>query len=78
MTRTVCCLWWSGLAGPFLGAFDAFLAFLKDLYEAETLMVQYGNGGISAPPGPPGVIANSNLYPHWQTQEHFDEWPPKA
>lgn len=55
--------------------FDAILKSLKDLENDETLLVQSGKPvGIfrTHPDAPRVLIANSNLVPHWATQEHFD------
>jgi urocanate hydratase len=55
--------------------FDAILESLKDLENDETLLVQSGKPvGIfrTHPDAPRVLIANSNLVPHWATQEHFD------
>lgn len=57
-------------------AFDAIVAALKELENDETLLVQSGKPvGIlrTMPDAPRVMIANSNLVPHWATQEHFDE-----
>jgi urocanate hydratase len=57
-------------------AFDALLATLKDLEEDETLLVQSGKPVVvfkSHADAPRVLIANSNLVPHWATQEHFDD-----
>lgn len=57
-------------------AFEAILAALRDLEDDETLLVQSGKPVIvfkSHPDAPRVLIANSNLVPHWATQEHFDE-----
>ncbi|MEI6474261.1 MAG: urocanate hydratase [Planctomycetota bacterium] len=56
--------------------FDAIIASLKKLEADETLLVQSGKpvGVVRTHPDAPRVmIANSNLVPHWATQEHFDE-----
>jgi urocanate hydratase len=56
--------------------FDAILATLKELEEDETLLVQSGKPVAvfkTHPDAPRVLIANSNLVPHWATQEHFDE-----
>jgi len=56
-------------------AFDAIIAALKALEPDETLLVQSGKpiGIITTTEDSPRVIiANSNLVPHWATQEHFD------
>jgi urocanate hydratase len=57
-------------------AFDAILESLKNLENDETLLVQSGKPVAifrSHPDAPRVLIANSNLVPHWATQEHFDE-----
>ncbi len=57
-------------------AFDAILASLKNLEDDETLLVQSGKPVVifkSHPDAPRVLIANSNLVPHWATQEHFDQ-----
>jgi urocanate hydratase len=56
--------------------FDAILASLKELELDETLLVQSGKPVVvfkTHPDAPRVLIANSNLVPHWATQEHFDE-----
>ncbi len=56
--------------------FDAILAALKVLEADETLLVQSGKPVVvfkTHPDAPRVLIANSNLVPHWATQEHFDE-----
>jgi urocanate hydratase len=56
--------------------FDAILATLKELEADETLLVQSGKPVAvfkTHPDAPRVLIANSNLVPHWATQEHFDE-----
>lgn len=56
--------------------FDAILDSLKSMEEDETLLVQSGKPvGIFKThiDAPRVLIANSNLVPHWATQEHFDE-----
>lgn len=57
-------------------AYDAIIATLKALKADETLLVQSGKpvGIITTHEDAPRVlIANSNLVPHWATQEHFDD-----
>jgi urocanate hydratase len=57
-------------------AFDAIVAALRDLEDDETLLVQSGKPVAvfkTHPDAPRVLIANSNLVPHWATQEHFDE-----
>jgi hypothetical protein len=56
-------------------SFDAIVASLRALAEDETLLVQSGKpvGVVRTHVDAPRVlIANSNLVPHWATQEHFD------
>ncbi len=56
-------------------AFDAILDSLRQLDDDETLLVQSGKPVVifkSHPDAPRVLIANSNLVPHWATQEHFD------
>jgi len=62
-------------------AFDAILAALRELEDDETLLVQSGKPVAifkSHPDAPRVLIANSNLVPHWATQEHFDELSAKG
>ena len=62
-------------------AFDAILESLKNLAEDETLLVQSGKPvGIfkTHTDAPRVLIANSNLVPHWATQEHFDDLAAKG
>ena len=57
-------------------AFDAILETLKGMETDETLLVQSGKPvGVfkTHEDAPKVLIANSNLVPHWATQEHFDE-----
>ena len=57
-------------------AFDAIVATLRELENDETLLVQSGKPVAvfkTHPDAPRVLIANSNLVPHWATQEHFDE-----
>ena len=57
-------------------AFDAILESLKVLEDDETLLVQSGKPVVvfkTHPDAPRVLIANSNLVPHWATQEHFDK-----
>jgi urocanate hydratase len=57
-------------------AFDAIVKSLRELAADETLLVQSGKpvGVIRTHADAPRVmIANSNLVPHWATQEHFDD-----
>jgi urocanate hydratase len=62
-------------------AFDAILATLQDLEDDETLLVQSGKPVAvfkSHPDAPRVLIANSNLVPHWATQQHFDDLAAKG
>lgn len=61
--------------------FDAILATLKDLENDETMLVQSGKpvGVFKTNPDAPRVlIANSNLVPHWATQEYFSDLDRKG
>jgi urocanate hydratase len=56
-------------------SFDAILESLRQLEADETLLVQSGKPVAvfkTHPDAPRVLIANSNLVPHWATQEHFD------
>ncbi len=56
-------------------ALDAILDSLRKLKPDETLLVQSGKPVAifkSHTDAPRVLIANSNLVPHWATQEHFD------
>ncbi|MEJ2511999.1 MAG: urocanate hydratase [Anaerolineales bacterium] len=62
-------------------AFDAILHALENMDEDETLLVQSGKPVAvfkSHTDAPKVLIANSNLVPHWATQEHFDELAAKG
>ena len=62
-------------------SFEAILQSLKDLEDDETLLVQSGKPVAifpSHPDAPRVLIANSNLVPHWATQEHFDDLAKKG
>ena len=62
-------------------AFDAILDTLKTLEDDETLLVQSGKPVAvfkSHPDAPRVLIANSNLVPHWATQQHFDDLAAKG
>src|SRR4030042_4581654 len=57
-------------------AFDAILDSLKQVEDDETLLVQSGKPVAvfkTHADAPRVLIANSNLVPHWATQEHFDD-----
>ena len=71
----------SGRAARSWEAFDAILATLKELEVDETLLVQSGKPVAvfkTHPDAPRVLIANSNLVPHWATQEYFDELAAKG
>jgi len=58
-------------------SFDAILDTLKNLNEDETLLVQSGKPvGVfrSHQDAPRVLIANTNIVPHWATQEQFDQY----
>ncbi len=58
-------------------AFDAILESLRDLEDDETLLVQSGKPVAvfrTHEDAPKVLIANSNMVPHWATQENFDKW----
>jgi urocanate hydratase len=62
-------------------AFDAILDALKNLEDDETLLVQSGKPVVvfkSHKDAPKVLIANSNLVPHWATQQHFDDLAAKG
>ncbi len=62
-------------------AFDAILSALQNLEVDETLLVQSGKPVAvfrTHADAPRVLIANSNLVPHWATQEHFDELARKG
>ena len=70
-----------GQAARSWAAFDAIVAALQRLDVDETLLVQSGKpvGVIRTHEDAPRVIiANSNLVPHWATQEHFDDLAAKG
>lgn len=58
-------------------SFDAILKSLRELEPDETLLVQSGKpvGVFKSHENAPRVlIANSNIVPHWATQEQFDRY----
>ena len=58
-------------------SYDAILRCLRALNEDETLMVQSGKPvGVfkSHTDAPRVLIANTNIVPHWATQEQFDQY----
>ncbi|MCA9280794.1 MAG: urocanate hydratase [Phycisphaerales bacterium] len=65
-----------GQAARNWACFDAIINTLKRMEPDETLLVQSGKpvGVVRTHEDAPRVlIANSNLVPHWATQEHFDD-----
>ena len=57
--------------------FDAILRSLRELNDDETLLVQSGKPvGVfkSHADAPRVLIANTNIVPHWATQEQFDQY----
>lgn len=70
-----------GQAARDWACYDAIVETLQRLEADETLLVQSGKpvGVIRTHEDAPRVmIANSNLVPHWGTQEHFDELAVKG
>jgi urocanate hydratase len=68
-----------GRAARNWAAFDAILASLRDLAPDETLLVQSGKPVAvfrTHADAPRVLLANSNIVPHWATQENFDRWEP--
>ncbi|MCE1252133.1 MAG: urocanate hydratase [Anaerolineae bacterium] len=62
-------------------AFDAILDTLKNMEPDETLLVQSGKPVAvfkSHLDAPKVLIANSNIVPHWATQNYFDELSAKG
>ncbi|MCO6510338.1 MAG: urocanate hydratase [Aridibacter famidurans] len=58
-------------------SFDKILECLRELEDDETLLVQSGKPvGIfkTHTDAPKVLLANSNIVPHWATQEQFDEY----
>ena len=70
-----------GQAARSFEAYDAIVRSLVELEPDETLLVQSGKpvGVVRTFENAPRVlIANSNLVPHWATQEHFDQLATKG
>ncbi len=58
-------------------SFDAILESLRNLEEDETLLVQSGKPVAvfkTHTDAPRVLLANSNIVPHWATQEQFDKY----
>jgi urocanate hydratase len=70
-----------GQAARDWASLDAILDSLIDLEEDESLLIQSGKPVAifkTHPDAPRVILANSNLVPHWATQEHFDELAAKG
>jgi len=70
-----------GQAARDWASFEAILQSLKELDDDQTLLVQSGKPVAifqTHRDAPRVLIANSNLVPHWATQEHFDELAAKG
>lgn len=70
-----------GQAARNWGAFEAILDSLRVLEDDETLLIQSGKPVAvfkTHSDAPRVLLANSNLVPHWATQEHFDELVAKG
>jgi urocanate hydratase len=66
-----------GRAARNWASFDAILASLRALEPDETLLVQSGKPVAvfrTHTDAPRVLLANSNIVPHWATQENFDRW----
>jgi urocanate hydratase len=66
-----------GKAARNWACFDAILESLRNLDPDETLLVQSGKPVAvfrTHEDAPRVLIANSNVVPHWATQENFDRW----
>ena len=66
-----------GRAARSWAAFDAIIATLKEIEDDETLLVQSGKPVAvfkSHRDAPRVLIANSNIVPHWATQDQFDKY----
>jgi len=67
----------SGRAARNWLAYTQIIDILKELDENHTLCVQSGKPVYIAPTHPNAprvIIANSNIVPHWSTQEQFDKY----
>jgi urocanate hydratase len=70
-----------GQAARDWASLDTILDSLKTLEDNETLLIQSGKPVAifqTHADAPRVIIANSNLVPHWATQEHFDELAAKG
>ena len=62
-------------------AYEAIVSALKALENDETLLIQSGKPVAvfrTHSDAPRVLLANSNLVPHWATQDHFDELAAKG
>src|SRR4030088_3510642 len=62
-------------------SFDAILETLRRLGDDESLLIQSGKPVAvfkTHADAPRVLIANSNLVPHWATQQHFDDLAAKG
>ncbi|MFQ5922492.1 MAG: urocanate hydratase [Anaerolineales bacterium] len=65
-----------GQAARDWNAYAAIVSALQALEDDETLLIQSGKPVAvfrTHPEAPRVLLANSNLVPHWATQEHFEE-----
>src|SRR5690606_36171641 len=70
-----------GRAARSWAAFDSIVETLKRMEPDETLLVQSGKpvGVVRTHIDSPRVlIANSNIVPHWATQQQFDDYEAKG
>ncbi len=70
-----------GQAARNWASLDAMLDTLKNLNEDETLLIQSGKPVVvfkTHTDAPRMLIANSNLVPHWATQDYFDDLSAKG
>jgi urocanate hydratase len=70
-----------GQAARNWNCFDAIVRTLRELDDDETLLIQSGKPVAvfyTHREAPRVLIANSNLVPHWATQQHFDELAAKG
>ena len=70
-----------GKAARDWNAYAAIVSSLQALENDETLLIQSGKPVAvfrTHPDAPRVLLANSNLVPHWATQEHFEELDSKG
>jgi urocanate hydratase len=71
----------SGQAARNWDSFEAILDTLKELEDDETMLVQSGKPVAvfkTHRDAPRVLLANSNIVPHWATQDYFDELAKKG